>query len=152
MGESSSGYDVVLRGINPSASPTADRNTRLDEIASGIYRVSDYIPKPTSCLTSYCSTAMSNAHRSNLHVRPLLKDTLLASSARWLSGTRPYRKPSDQRSVRQHDATGLVPQTDRLAGKTAIPPLSRLFMVGMGMQCRHVGVRDHGNDQHRICY
>jgi hypothetical protein len=25
-------------------------------------------------------------------------------------------------------------------------------VTGMGMQCRHVGVRDHGNDQHSICY
>ena len=45
-----------------------------------------------------------------------------------------------------------VPEADRLADTTAIPPLSRLFMVGMGMLCRHVGVRDHGNDQHSICY
>jgi hypothetical protein len=44
------------------------------------------------------------------------------------------------------------PQADRLADTTAIPPLSRLFMVGMGMLCRHVGVRDHSNDQHSICY
>jgi len=39
------------------------------------------------------------------------------SSARWLSGTRPYRKPSNQRNIRQRDATGLVPQADRLAGR-----------------------------------
>ena len=44
------------------------------------------------------------------------------------------------------------PLADRLVDTTAIPPLSRLFMVGMGMLCRHVGVRDHGNDQHSICY
>ena len=45
-----------------------------------------------------------------------------------------------------------VPKPTRLAGTTAIPPLSRLFMIGMGMLCRHVVVRDHGNDQHSICY
>ena len=37
-------------------------------------------------------------------------------------------------------------------GQGRMTRLIRLFMVGIGMQCRHVRVRDHGNDQHSICY
>jgi hypothetical protein len=56
------------------------------------------------------------------------------------------------RSRKRRPSGSQCPLAHRLADTTAIPPLSRLFMVGMGMLCRHVGVRDHGNDQHSICY
>ena len=84
--------------------------------------VMEYTAPVPGAATTEGGQQKGNAHRSNLHVRALIEDTLLAvlGTLAERNAAVPKAAGSAERPV-QRNATALVPQADRLPAQLAVP-------------------------------